>query len=572
MSKRWWALAGAVATFLALPISGASAHAEFLGSNPVDGSVLATAPPVAELRFSEEVLLGASHVTLLQLGTGTTTELRIAGIDGGRTVRATLPTITRGAFILRYVAVDPADLHKTVGSISFGVGVAAPPSQRGEQLDGSWASTAVRSITDGALVLGAGAVIVIWLAVRRREGAIARATRLASICACVTAAGWVVLLLSDAATVGWQRVRWRSLLISSDPGRRALVGLELALGIVWGGRMLRKTSAASAQEFIVRVLVAISFGFVLAEAYGGHSAIGGSFVVGVGLRAVHLASLCVWLGVLAATWMLSRRDDALSPDWKRVSTLAAIGLAVTGASGWLLSGRTTATVTALLATSYGRLLMAKMVVLIGLAIVGALAATRVGRDLPPRRIPFEIGLACVAIVFAALLASSAPARGERFLPLPRTEPQLVTSDTADLTVSASIEPARPGPNLVQLRVLETRRPSPGAVQAVTMTITAADGSVATKRTGVPDNGLLEWSDIAIASPGTYSVRVDIDRVASPVSPVTASWVVDPTPVPRVDTVVSTRRWAPIAFALAALWVVIVGVGRLIIVRRRSPRS
>src|SRR5207344_1618089 len=131
--KRWCGAAlCAVATFVLLPATLVAAHATFLDSNLVDGSVLAKAPPVAALRFSEPVLATASTVHLLRLGSGVDEALDLSTAGGETTLIVGLPKLPRGAYILRYVAVDPADLHRTVGSISFGVGVAAPPSEPGQ--------------------------------------------------------------------------------------------------------------------------------------------------------------------------------------------------------------------------------------------------------------------------------------------------------------------------------------------------------------------------------------------------------------------------------------------------------
>ena len=157
----------------------------------------------------------------------------------------------------------------------------------------------------------------------------------------------------------------------------------------------------------------------------------------------------------------------------------------------------------------------------------------------------EFGVAGVAVLIAAMLASSAPARGEQFLPLPIDDPQIVTSNVDDLTVSASIDPARPGPNLVQLRVLDTRRPSPGPVENVSSRSTAptvwSSPSERACRSTVSSSGPMWPSRI----PGTYRVQVDVTRPAAPVSPFVASWDIDAVPVPRVERVVSTRSWAPL---------------------------
>lgn len=559
--RRWCgASICAVAVFLTLPAARVAAHAAFIDSNPVDGSVLAVSPTVAELRFTEPVLLTASNVQLLHLGPGTDEDLALSTAHGGTMLLAQMPKLERGAYILRYVVVDPADLHKTVGSISFGIGVAAPPSEAGEQVDSSWLIIALRVLTGGAVLFVGGVVVIAVLLVRGGRRDLGDITRLAVIASAIVAAGWIGLLLADAANVGFRNVQWRSLLLSSDPGRRALIGVQLALGMWWTVRMLHRNGNQAAQWFVVRILAVIVAGFVVAEAYGGHAGIGGSFLVGVSLRAAHLASLCLWIGTVAAMWLLSRRDHRLRALWPAVSTLAAIGLAATGASGLLLSSRVAVTVTALLGTTYGQRVVVKAGLLLVLALLGALAARRIRRGGEPRRLPLELGLAGFAVVIAALLSSSAPARGEQFLPVPDEQPQVVTSDVRDLTVSASIEPARPGPNLVQVRVLDTRRPSPGPIDNVVVRINGGDGSVVAERQGVPTNGVLEWGDVSVANPGTYRVEIDIIRPAAPVSPFVASWTVDPTPVPRVETVLSTRSWAPIAAFLAAGWVILVVAG------------
>lgn len=553
-------VAFALVAFLLTPASFASAHASFVESDPVDRSVLAKSPVVAELRFSEEVFADASSIQLLQLGSGKTEELRIISADGGRTLLVDLPNLQRGAYILRYTAVDPADLHKTVGAISFGIGVAAPPSQSGQQVDSSWSSIVLRAATNAALLVVVGATVISLLMVSKGRRNLGDVTRIALVSAWVLAAGWVVLLAADVAAVGFDRVRWGSLLFSSDPGRRTLIGLQLALGLWWTVRMLDRRPDRDIQRFIVKILGVIAVGFVVAAAYGGHAGIGGSFIVGFALRVVHLASQGTWIGAIATMWWVVRRDRRMRSLWPDVSRLAAIGLAATGASGLLLSGRVASTVTALLGTTYGRWIVIKFGLVLVLAAVGGRAAWRVRRGFEPRRTSFELVVAGAAVVIAALLAGSAPARGEQFEPLAVANPQIVTSDVRDITVSASIEPARPGPNLVQVRVLETRKPSPGKVENVLLRIVGLDGTTVTERTAAPVNGLVEWSDVDLANPGMFRVEIDVSRPASPVSPFVASWTIDSAPVPRTGRVISTQTWAPFAVILAAFWVLLVSAG------------
>ncbi len=553
-------VAGALVVFALTPASLASAHSSFLESDPADGSVLAKSPVVAELRFTEEVLADASSIKLLQLGSGSIQELPIISIEGRRTLLVDLPKLQRGAYILRYIAVDPADLHKTVGSISFGIGVAAPPSESGQQVDSSWLTAVLRAVTNAALLLVVGASAISLLLVSKGRRDLGQVARLALVSSWVLAGGWVGLLAADVATVGFDRVRWGSLLFGSDPGRRTLVGLQLAVGLWWTVRMPTRSTDRDIQRFLVRTLGAIAIGFVAAAAYGGHAGIGGSFITGFLLRVVHLASLGMWIGAVATMWLLVRRDRRMRSLWPDISRLAATGLAATGASGLLLSGRVASTVTALLGTTYGVRVVIKFSLTVALSVIGGIASWRVRRGVDPRGVSLELGLAGVALVIAALLAGSAPARGQQFEPLAAASPQIVTSDVEDLTVSASIEPARPGPNLIQVRVLDTRRPSPGKVEGVSLRIVGLDGKTIAERTAAPADGLVEWSDVDLANPGMLRVEVDVSRPSSPVSPFVASWTIDSVPVPRVSRVISTRTWGPLAAVLAAVWVLLVALG------------
>lgn len=562
------ALAVLVALVFGAPARAVFAHATFLGSDPADGSVLQQAPDSIALRFSEEVLLGASTVTLLELGSGTETTLPLTATDGGATVIAELPEMAKGAYLVDFVVVDPADLHKTVGTISLGIGVAAAPSASSSAVDGSWLSLVARTVTGAALLVAVGGVLVLALATRRRLRVLEPVPAVFVAAAAVVAVGWVVLFVLDVASVGFAHARWGTLLIGSDPGRRALIGVQVALAVWWVSRLLPAADAAS-RWLLARILGALAGGLVLLAAYGGHGAVGGNAWLGWLLRAAHLGALSAWLGTVAVTWWAARRDREWATLWPPVSRMAAWGIGITGTTGFLLSGRVVDSVTALLSTTYGRAIVGKVAVLLLLGALGWLAGRRVARGGAPRVVGLEVGLAVVALALAAVLAGTAPAKGVQFEPLPVDEPQVVTNDAADLTVSASLQPARPGANLVTVRVLDTRRPPLGTVEGVTMTLTRADGEVVATRDGVPQKGEVSWPDVELVSPGEYEVSVAVDRPEVPVPEVTDRFLVAATPAARADTVLSDREWWPIALVSAAAWVLLVALGRWA-VRRGRP--
>ena len=567
--RRWQAATlGCVVAFVLLPGGTCAAHAALESSNPVDGGVLAAAPETIELQFSEEVLASASSLVLLQLGPGTATELVVSVGPDSRSLIGRLPALDRGEYVVRFTVRDPVDLHITKGSVSFGIGVAAPPSEAGEEVVASWPLAALRGITDCAVILATGAVMLLVVVSRRRDAVRSLAKPIAQVAVAagsIIAVGWILQLGADVVALDGQ-VRWGSLLLSSDPGRRALVGAEIALGVWFGARPLhgidrRSDASGRADEvgvtsLLAWVLFSITMLFVVAASLGGHAGIGGSLAVGFALRIAHFLALGLWLGVVAVTWWLRRRSDDTNLLWPVVSRLAAVGLALTGSTGMAMSGRVAATVTALLATTYGRMLVIKLGVLLLLAVVGAFAARRVARGGMPRSLTVEFGLFAVALIAAGVLVGSAPAVGARFEPEAASAPQVDTANLADLTVSVSVEPSRPGPNLVQVRVLDTRRPAPGVVSDVVLLVTGPDGAAVTRR-GLPSSGLLEWSDVELAGPGNYDVSVTITRDPSPVPVFESTWDVAATPIPRAHTVLSRAQLAPIALVGAIVWLLVV---------------
>jgi copper transport protein len=569
--KRWCAaIAVSAAIGAALPSGTAFAHASLVSSTIVDGSVVAEAPGEVRIGFDEAVLLEASHVTLIPVAGGESVDLPVTNADDGATIVAALPALDVGPYILRFTVLDPADLHRTVGSISFGVGVSAPPSETGGQLSVPWWASAARSVADTAMLFGAGFAVLVVLCSRLLSPLDrSRAARWSQWAAVATVIGWGIVLIGDLSEVGWSSVSLDSVFLRSEPGRRFLIGAQFAIGLWWMRGLIQRT-ASLASPFRDRLLLGLWAAMLVLASLGGHAGIGGSEWVGVPLRFVHLAALSAWLGLVAATAIAVRETATRAMIWRRVSLVAVIGIAVTGATGLIMSGRVVENVTALLSTRYGRLLVAKSIGIVALGVLGFLAAVRVrnGHVLTLRSLAPELSVGVALVVMASIAAGSAPARGERFLPLPAAAPQVVTAESNDLLVNASLDPAQPGANLVSVRVLDTRRPAPGPIEDVTIAFSDASGQVVATRSGTPIEGLIEWSGVELPAPGEVVASIVIDRPARDAPEVTAPMTITPPPVTRVETVVSSRRWAPLALAAANVWVVLVVVSRLLISRRR----
>jgi hypothetical protein len=243
-----------------------------------------------------------------------------------------------------------------------------------------------------------------------------------------------------------------------------------------------------------------------------------------------------------------------------------VAVAVTGLSGFVLSGRTVATVTALLRTQYGFVVLVKVGCLVVAAIVGGIAAREVRKGRRPRVVA-ELVVAAIAILGAAVLGGSAPAVGPQFAAPASVLPQVATGDLADLTVSVHLSPARVGANLLQVEVLNTRRPEPGVIRSVRVRL-QRQGTIVADHLVQQPSGPLEWSDDQVPAAGTYQVVVDVDRPDAPVPAFERSISVSPVPVRQVATRVSRAAWMPLAALLGLCWVIAVYV----VARRRSTAT
>ncbi len=546
---------------LAMPAGTALAHANVASTSLADGAVVEEAPATISLSFDEEVLVPSSAVTLVHVADGSADTLAVTAADGGATVVVAMPALADGGYVLRFGVVDPADLHRTVGSISFGVGVAAPPSESGRQVVMPWWSTLVRASGDAALLFGVGASALLAMCGAAFVAADRRRVAVWAVWAAVAqVVAWTAVLLVECSTIGWSTVSSpssvSSVLLGSEPGRRVVIGAQMAAGLWW---LLRLPATTVSARVSARVSLALWSAMVLLASVGGHSGVGGSVAIGALLKWVHLVALGVWLGSIAVVAALRNHRGDRATVWQAVGRCSAVGLAGTGVTGLLLSGRMVETVTGLLSSRAGGLGLVKMAGLCVLAVAGGLNARRVVRSGLPRRrlLAVELGLAAVLVVVAASLAGTPPAVGEAYRPLPAAEPHIVTADAADLLVSATVEPARPGSNLVSVSVLDTRRPSPGAVSSVRVVFADAAGHEVASDPVVPVDGRAEVGGLVLPGPGTWTMSIEVDRPAAPVAPVGSVVEISATPVARAHTIVSDHEWWPLAALAAFGWGVVV---------------
>jgi copper transport protein len=215
----------------------------------------------------------------------------------------------------------------------------------------------------------------------------------------------------------------------------------------------------------------------------------------VAIESLHVLSALVWSGsVVAAAVALTLRVPA-EPGLRalrltilrRFGAVALSSLAVAGMTGVLLAGARVVTLDALFHSIYGRVLVAKLVVVAVVLGLGAFNSVLLRPDRFPRfaslrnrgwlsvrTVAAEACVVLVLVAVTALLAASPPAVGQRWTPLQHASGQLA-GQADDLVESVRVQPNRPGDNFLTIGLFDTRRPSPARVESVVVSLTSPNG-------------------------------------------------------------------------------------------------
>ncbi len=514
---------GACAAGLMLAtIAGAgqvSAHAELLSSDPQPGEVLDQAPKHITLTFSESVEISLGAIRLFD-GTGASIDVTAARHPDGHEeiVEVDVPSLPNGSYVVDWRVVS-ADSHPVHAAYTFQVG---PDGNLAAGLLGEIISSShtgrpaaiglaiSRSLVTAAIALVFGGLLICGLGIapfgRRQRNVIGGAAVTGAI------AGMLALPLEVGYTAG------RSLGVITDGSAwRAVWGTTIglawvvrALGILVTAVVLLATRsrcrAAWWQVIAIVGLVAIG----TASAYGGHGAAGRWHYLGVFLTMLHVSAMAMWLGGLAMlviSFKSVERSGAI-----RFSSIAIIAVATIVVSGSIQAVRQVGSFDALTGTSYGKLLIWKVVIVGAVVAVAAVArrsthgrlslrataatasvgaaVTEHDFDRPRlrRAVALEAVLAIAVVIVTSLLMASNPSLAASSGPFSTT----VTSSGYLATIN--VAPARVGSNEVHLYLSS---PSSSLDQPDAITVTIQD----------PTRGVNPITiDVSKAGPGHYTTN------------------------------------------------------------------
>jgi putative copper resistance protein D len=287
-----------------------------------------------------------------------------------------------------------------------------------------------------ALTLGGAAFALVVL--RAARGAASpdrdRALALGAGGALLAAAAELGALASVAAAFG-DEAGWRvAALLATTTGAVGLARVAIALGASVAAWTLRRAPATGGAEAL---LAAAALLLPVTGALVSHATSrpgGAAWLVAVG--ALHQAAVGAWVGGLACAVAAGARGAADHGPWLLAFSRLAMGaVAVVGATGIALAITYVPTPGAAIGTSYGMMVLTKIVLFGALLVMGGLnhRAVRAALASPAsalrlrRRLEVEAGLAMVTILLAASIASAPPAAdaGTRQVPAAEVRAMLV---------------------------------------------------------------------------------------------------------------------------------------------------
>jgi copper transport protein len=461
----WLLIADAPAAF---------AHAALEHSSPASGAVLQRAPATVLLTFGENVGVTSGEIEVFDDRLRRVDHHDAGHLTGaGDTVGVRLDSgLHRGTYTVTWRVVS-ADSHPISGGYTFAVGapstvVGTPPSLSGGHSSVGILLGTMRLLGYLGLIAGPGALIffVMWPAGRTRQ-LVRRLIVVGVLAGIVSTAGEFALQAPYAAGESLRHLFDSGLLSGvahTHFGKVLLIRLALWLAL----------AVASAHWFIGRRYAPWSVGaMVLALpvtwATVGHGDVGRQVPLSIASESLHVLAVTTWLGGLTvlslAVLRRATRTEALAV-LPRFSTVALSCFAIITATGLYQAWREIdLSWTALVTTTYGRLVIAKIAGLVALFGLGAFArwvlrgAFRTSSTAAPdaplpmralllphlrRSVLVELAVGLAVLIFTSILVNTIPANEAVDRSVHRT------LNATGLQVEITVTPGREGPDTVSL--------------------------------------------------------------------------------------------------------------------------
>lgn len=456
--------------------SSALAHASLVGTTPADGAVLDRSPGRVVLRFDEAVSTVPGSVRVF--------DSKVERVDSGDVQKPTSDSVSvgvpddlgNGTYVVAWRVIS-ADSHPVRGAFAFSIGapvgntadiVEAVLDQEAGSESVDLALAATRFVGLSLILLCVGGAVVLGYVVDPRE---LRGRwhwpvlAVAGFVLAIDSLAWIALTGVKAAGFGLGELFKWSLsreVLETDFGRvwalRALLALALAvLAIV----ALRRRLAPAAGLLFLGSALAVT------PALSGHARIEGT--LGILSDAVHVLAAGAWVGGLAylALLLVEAGGDRWSlagtavPRFSRLAVVAVAAVVATGILSGFLEARSWP---ALWETTYGRLVLAKVAILVPLLALGwfnnrvSVPRLRAGVSTVPERRAFaravgaELALMLVIVGVTTALVAEPPAKAAAAA---SSGPVSREGEVGPYEYTLTVDPAQVGSNAVHVYLLDS---------------------------------------------------------------------------------------------------------------------
>jgi copper transport protein len=461
-----------VAALLLGTAGPAQAHATLVGSDPVEGAVLAEAPEQVTFTFNEAVAAVPDGVHVFD-AEGDEVDAESSVTDAVLTVELTEP-VGEGTLVVVWRIVSD-DGHPVSGSLRFSVGapsanVVTPETGGSGAADPPVTLRLLRGTGYVGLLLATGLVAFVLLVLpggQQTGRARHRLVRVARAAAGVAAGSWLLLLpvVASYQLGGGLDLVGRASTWSALARTEYAVAALVVLGTVAAVALLGTGEPQGGRRTAAVVAAGLA---VTAPALTGHSRAESPEALVVAVDVLHLLAGSVWLGGVVALALvlpdLAGRGTLAAETLARFSALAAGVLALLVATGTVLAWRIVGSWSALVETDYGRLLLAK----IATAVVAVLLAAwnrrallprmqevvrrkerRAGAGLVAKVVTAEAAVLGLVLVLTALLVDQSPEPDVAV-----AGPAVETVTLGEITAKATVSSPAAGPSAVTLELVD----------------------------------------------------------------------------------------------------------------------
>jgi copper transport protein len=373
---------------LAATAAPAFAHATVVGTSPSQSAhyPAAVPPSLVTVTFDDNVTTTPKSIGVYDGGGHAVTVVPVRSADG-KVVEAKLPPkLPQGNYAVVWHIVSD-DGHPETGAFTFSVGAVSGTAADIQSLEASRKSGrgigtgfgVVRGLEYFACMVLVGALIFVrW----RWRTTLARRDVKRFLLA-VAGVGVLTTLASISLQAGYTNGSGSSSLFSGSAlrevvdarfGTAALIRAGL-LAAIAAYVFVPVTQRRRATRVAVEVpLALLGVGVAATFAYAGHGYTGRWPVVGFALDTTHIVAASLWLGglvllALALRRQIDPRDSAQALG--RFSRIALPAIGVVVVAGALQGWRQVGTWSALSHTSYGRLLIVKVLVVVAIVIIAS---------------------------------------------------------------------------------------------------------------------------------------------------------------------------------------------------------